>query len=367
MITAESSPTIPLDVCNSVDTNLFIMKNVLFSLVLFFLISPLSAAIITVDNSANSAGQYTDLQLAVDNAAAGDTLHVIGSNTTYGNVIIDKAVTLIGAGYNPPNQFGLPTTLSFISIGRANSANSASGAKLTGIKLSTITWSGFGVHDNITIERCEVINLSLSNGAAANWVLQHNIITNLNIGNNPNCLIRNNIIRGTITTSDEPSVLISNNVFASSSSAGSVFSNISFATIANNIFYQGKDPLGCASSTFNNNITYNTGNNALPYGNNSGAGNFVNVNPQFANVTTALFDFAFDYRLLSASVGKNTGTDGTDVGLYGSVSSFPIGGPAPYLTSPMPRVPQVIEVNIQNASLLQGDPLNVQFKARKQN
>lgn len=367
MITAELLPTISLHVCNSIDPNLSIMKNLLFSLVLFFLISPMFAAIITVDNSANSAGQYTDLQLAVDNAAAGDTLHVIGSNTTYGNVIIDKAVTLIGAGYNPPNQFGLPTTLNFVSIGRSNSANSASGTKLTGIKLSTITWSGFGVHDNITIERCEIINLSLSNGSAANWVIQHNIITNTTIGNNPNCLIRNNIIRGTITTSDEPSVLISNNLFASTSSSGSVFSNVSFATIANNIFYQGRDPLGCTSSTFNNNITYNTGNNALPYGNNSGVANLVNVNPQFTNATSGPFDFSFDYRLQAASAGINAGTDGTDIGLYGSVSSFPIGGAAPYLTSPMPRVPQVIDVNIQNTSLLQGDPLNVQYKARKQN
>ena len=327
----------------------------------------LSAAIITVDNSANGGGQYADLQAAVDNAAGGDTIHVIGSNTQYGNVIIDKGLTLIGAGYNPPNQFGLKSEVTFISIGRAASLASATGTRLMGLKINTVSWSGSAAHDNITIERCEITQVSLSNSGASGWVIQNNILSNLNITNNSNLLVRNNIFKGTINSSDEPSVLISNNLFLSTSANGSTFSAIQFATITNNIFYQGRDPLGCQFSTFNNNITYNTPNNALPYGNNSGTGNLVNVNPQFANVTAGPFNFAFDYRLQAASPGKNAGTDGTDIGIYGSIYTFPIGGPAPHLTSAMPRVPQVIEVNIQNASVFQGDPLQVQVRARKQN
>lgn len=327
----------------------------------------LSAAVITVDNSANSGGQYTQLQVAVDNAVAGDTIHIIGSNTSYGNVIIDKNLTLIGAGYNPPNQFGLKSEITFVSIGRATSLASATGTRLTGLKINTISWAGSAAHDDITIERCEILNVSLSSSGASGWVIQNNILSSLNIANNPNLLVRNNIFKGAINTSDEPSVLISNNLFLSSSASGSVFSAVQFATITNNIFYQGRDPLGCQFSTFNNNITYNTPNNALPYGNNSGAGNLVNVDPQFSTVAAGAFDFSFDYRLIATSPGKNAGTDGTDIGIYGSIYSFPIGGPAPYLTSAMPRVPQVIEVNIQNASIFQGAPLQVQVRARKQN
>jgi hypothetical protein len=343
------------------------MKTLMISATLLFSCLWLSAAVITVDNSANSGGQYTNLQLAADNAAAGDTLHVIGSNASYGNVIIEKALTLIGAGYNPPNQFGLKSEINSLSIGAATSLASATGTRIMGCKIANVSWSGSAAHNDITIERCEIANVTMSGIGASGWVLQNNILTNLYIANNANLLIRNNIFKGTINTSDEPSVLISNNLFLSTSSSGSVFSAIQFATITNNIFYQGRDPLGCQFSTFNNNLTYNTPNNALPYGNNSGAGNFVNVNPQFASVTAGSFNFAFDYRLQATSPGKNAGTDGTDIGIYGSIYSFPIGGPSPHLTSPMPRVPQVLEVNIQNASIFQGTPLQVQVRARKQN
>ncbi len=339
---------------------------ILLSLLLLFF-CPLSAAIITVDNSANGGGQYNNLQTAVDNALSGDTIHIIGSNTSYGNLVLCKQLSLIGAGYNPPNQLGLSTTLGSISIGNSSGLGSASGSTITGLSFSTLTSSGSASHDNITIERCELTNLYLpSNGNSSNWVIQNNIISSIILYNSANCIIRNNVIKSTISNSDEPSIIITNNNFVSNSTSGTAFSNVQFATITNNIFFNGRNPQGCTSSTFNNNLTYNTSNNLLPYGNNTGTGNLVGIDPMFTNVTSGIFDFSFDYRLQSASQGVNAGTDGTDIGIYGGIHSFPVGGPVPYLTSAMPRVPQVLEVNIQNTTIFQGGTLQVQVKARKQ-
>lgn len=339
---------------------------ILFSSLLISCFS-LSAAIITVDNSANGGGQYSNLQTAADNAVSGDTLHIIGSNATYGNLVLAKQLTLIGAGYNPPNQLGLPSVLGSISIGNSSGLGSASGSTITGLMFSTLTSSGSAIHNNITIERCEVSNLYLpSNGNSGSWIIQNNIISTIILYNSSNCMIRNNVIKSTISSSDEPSIVITNNNFVSNTINGAAFSSMQFATITNNIFFNGRNPQGCTSCTFNNNLTYNTNNNTLPYGNNTGAGNLVGIDPLFTNVTSGIFDFSFDYRLQGASQAAAAGTDGTDIGIYGGIHSFPIGGPVPYLTSAMPRVPQVLEVNIQNSTIFQGDPLQVQVKARKQ-
>ncbi|HRD54639.1 MAG TPA: hypothetical protein PKY96_18525 [Flavobacteriales bacterium] len=58
----------------------------------------------TVSNSAQAPAQFmgpTALQDAVNSASDGDTLLVTGSGATYGNVIIDKPLVLVGMGYSP--------------------------------------------------------------------------------------------------------------------------------------------------------------------------------------------------------------------------------------------------------------------------
>ena len=344
-------------------------QNIIFALlvVLFYLL-PAHATIITVDNGANSGGQYTDIQMAVDNASAGDTIHVIGSNTSYGNLTLNKRLTLIGAGYNPPTQFGLNSQLTSITLSQISPGTSAAGSKITGFKINSITWTFNAVLDNITIERCEVTSsIAMANANSSGWVIQHNILWSVSIGNNSNCVIRNNIIEGPISISNEPSVLITNNIFTYVSISGNAFSNVQHAVIANNIFYKSRTPQGAQFCTFNNNITYQTSNDTLPYGNNSGSGNLITVDPMFSNAPNAGFDYMYDYRLATGSQGIGSGTDNTNIGIYGSTIPFPLGGPAPHLTSPPPAVPQVIEFDLLNANLSQGDPLQFHIKARKQN
>ena len=338
------------------------------SLILLFYPSNLEATIITVDNSANSSGAFKELPAAINAAAVGDTIHIIGSNTSYGNITISKRLTLLGSGYNPPNQLGLKSQVGTIILGVNSIGNNISSTKISGLLINQITYNFNSLIGNITIERCEITGtISMPNANGDGWTLQNNIINSISINNNASCAIRNNIIKSFISNSNEPSVAILNNLFVNQTNTGNVFANVQHAIIINNIFYKGRSPQGCTLSDFRNNITFLTSNNALPYGNNSGSNNQVNVDPQFANAPNGPFQFDYDYRLTSGSPGQNAATDGTDIGIYGSSRPFPIGGPVPYLTSAPPRVPQVMELNILNSTLPQGTPLNFQVIARKQN
>ncbi|MEL6672553.1 MAG: hypothetical protein AAFR61_10190 [Bacteroidota bacterium] len=331
------------------------------------LLSPLKATIITVDNSAASVAQYQDLQLAIDNATAGDTLHVLGSNASYGNVQLNKQLVLFGAGYNSPSQLNLNSLLSSLSLTGSSPTNSASGSIISGFEMNTLSWvSGASLH-NITVERCRINNtLTMANNNASGWLIQHNILTNISIGDNPNCMIRNNIIQGFISNSDEATVVITQNLFTSSSGLGNTFSNIDNAIISNNIFYYGKAPRGADNCVFNNNLTYQTPNDTLAYANNSGSNNLEGIDPQFAQAASGGFQYSYDYRLLPGSPAIGAGGGNQDMGIYGGLMSFPLGGDVPYLTSPPPSIPQVIDFDILTPNMSQGGSLIFRVKARKQ-
>ncbi|MDW8332413.1 MAG: hypothetical protein RMK43_12225, partial [Cyclobacteriaceae bacterium] len=105
-------------------------------------------------------------------------------------------------------------------------------------------------------------------------------------------------------------------------------------------------------------------------GSNTGSGNLTGTNPLFVNVpNNDTYNATYNYRLQSGSPGRNYATDGTDVGIYGGSYPFPSGG-APgsgFDTSPMPPIPQVTSVNIQNATIPPNGTLNVQVQGRVNN
>lgn len=343
------------------------MKSTFLSLIVFILYSSSFAAIITVDNNVSGAGQYSDAQQAANAASPGDTLHLIGSLTSYGTLNLEKKLTLIGAGYNPPNQFHIPTTLQAVNLSESL-PNNPTGSTLMGLKMTSLSWGLNTSFHDITIERCWITSIQMAPNNCLNWLIQNSILTNVSLGDNANLVIRNNVILNQIATSDKPTVVISNNLFSKNFNSN-YFAGVQHALIMNNIFFEGGAPQGCAFSTFQNNLTYGTTNNSLPYATNSGSNNLVGVDPQFVNAIGGIgFNTQNDYRLQNSSPAKDAGTDGTDIGLYGGGAPLPIGGPVPYLTSPPPRIPQIEELILLNGtSLFQGDSLQVKVKARKQN
>lgn len=322
-----------------------------------------SAKVITVSNHTNSPGQYTNLQTAIDSASAGDSIYVHGSNTSYGNVKIKKLLYLFGTGHNPNKANTLVSEIGNIQLDSTVNVTGASGSKIIGFKLNRITgYAASGGTKNILVSRNYFITTgSKISVTGSGWIIQNNIIlaSYVDLNSSSNVIIRNNVFSGSyITSSDKSSVLISNNVFIGNSYALSIVSN---AIIANNIF-KGATPKGpnINGNVFSNNLTYQTSYDTIPFGTNTGSGNMVAQNPLFVNVPANAFSYSYDFSLQAASPGKNAGTDGTDVGIFGGVMPFTdmTGSPA---------IPQVKSVSILNPVIPVGDSLKVVIKANKQN
>jgi len=183
-------------------------------------------------------------------------------------------------------------------------------------------------------------------------------INNSNI-KKPEIYIHNNIFSNTYISSnaDLSSTYVRNNVFINSPNS-SVFS-ASNMVIENNIFYAA-NPSGCSGCAFTKNIGFLSSD--MPGGGNIGSGNMNNTNPQFVNfpLTGAGFSFSYDFHLQANSPGKNAGTDGTDIGIYGGMMPFNVGA--------NPHFPQMMTLTLPSGSSVPaGGTLNVHFTARKQN
>ena len=84
--------------------------------------------VITVDNAVGSDAQYNDLQAAIDAASDNDILYIHASETTYGDITVNKKLTLIGFSHSDPNK---STLIDDISLGENASDSKFSGLHIT--------------------------------------------------------------------------------------------------------------------------------------------------------------------------------------------------------------------------------------------
>lgn len=324
------------------------------------------ATVITVDNNANSAGQYIGLQPAIDAANAGDSIYISGSTTSYGYASLNKRLVLFGTGYNPAKQNPIVSTVGNIAFDTVVSVSGASGSRIYGLQIA----GGYLVDNygakNVIIER-NYFNASYIqlHASTSGIVFRNNVIYNNHvylIAGTSNIMFENNLMYGgSIRTGNQPSLVINHNVFMNPVANGEALYQISFATVTNNIFW-GPTPLGSSvtNNTFNNNLTFQTSNDAIPGASNSGSGNLVSVSPQFVNVPSPGLDFSYNYNVTNASAAHNAATDGTDLGVFGGASAMP------NITG-MPAIPQMVEMLISNPVVAPAGNLNVTFKAKKNN
>lgn len=344
-----------------------------------FACQSLFATIRTVSNDPNNPAQFATIQAAVNAAVAGDTIYVNASPTVYSETVtISKRLVLIGGGYNSPNQLGFTSSVVQFFFSRTATGD-PSGSVICGFNISSIGVSGgLPTFSNITVFRNRISSFSL---VGNNWLIYNNIITSLGLGNSPvpnNIIVQNNIITNFISgTTGNANFLIDHNLFI----GGSFYLNsIQFAAITNNIFATSTSGPIMPSSTINNNLNNNLCNisnisatpptNSFAGGPNIAAGNFVGTDPLFVNVPNFnSYSATANYRLQSTSPGRNAGTDGTDLGIYGGSFPFPSGG-APgngFDTSALPPIPQVTNLNVQNPSLVPGAQLKVTIQAAVNN
>ncbi|MDD7887123.1 hypothetical protein [Flavivirga sp. 57AJ16] len=285
---------------------------------------------ITVDNSIGSHAQYSDLQSAISAASNGDIIQVHPSEINYGNITIDKELTLIGFGHSDPDKETKVTDF----VLTANASNvSISGFHVTDdiYTNSTTTISNLKIENNI-IDSTLLFN---SAGGANTVIIRGNIIyqigsgsTSSNSDNYTNTIISNNIITHYIGLKNHQSITIKNNVFLSPNNSYPVYNAGDASgsiTVQNNIFYYNSSGVlnpDADGVIFENCLTYNIGTGSVIALN--GSNNLDNQNPNFVSASDTTFDSETDdYHLQAGSPAIGNGIGGVDMGIYdGSAFTF---------------------------------------------
>ncbi|WP_373517143.1 hypothetical protein [Pricia sp.] len=278
---------------------------------------------ITVDNTPGSNAQFSDLQIAIASAQSGDIIYIQPSEVSYGDILVDKPLTLTGFAHSGEKQ----TLIRDIRFGEAASNCKFSGLRITNqfrVQLNdeSVTLT------NMVIENCRIDgSMSFLQGGVDNMIIRGCVIWSLggisSVNHYTNTLITDCIITNNIWVSNHQSTTIKNNLFLTGSMRpiGNDAGNSGTLTVQNNIIYIS------SSSTidrnhmdviYENSLIYNRGSgNALPL---QGTGNLTNLDPLFVedNDNIAFEATLDDYHLQTGSVAIGAGVDGEDIGLYGS-------------------------------------------------
>ncbi len=278
------------------------MKNILFKtekivvICLLFASSFLTAqTTYTVNNNPNTAADFTNLQTAITTVPAGSILYVQQSPTTYGNVIINKKITLIGRSHSDPSFK--------TQVGSLNFATGASDSTIKGIEIASVGESGNGVLSNISLLDNRISSISMGNQlTCSNTLVQGNVLLGVIYfyTQSSNLLITNNLIFCSSLSFYKPdTVLISNNIFC-------------YYPGQNIYNYSTSDVLNISNCIFINNYSTPTLVNLVP-----GSG-FIQVNNCITYNYNTIFTFGFKTGpgiTISANVKLNTNPLFTNVGL----------------------------------------------------
>jgi hypothetical protein len=335
-----------------------------------------SAAVHTVNNNVSGGAQFSNLQIAINAAANGDTILVQGSPNSYSDVTInDKKIILLGPGYAPLKDNPLTATISSITyLDSTSTVSSCSGSEVHGFIISQVIFGSPAVYDGIKIIRNRVANIHMSNNESDfyNCIIQSNYITGILNANSDvrleNMVIRNNVFNSGAyfnTFNNTSNVLIDHNLFFGTQQT--LFSGTCrFLTISNNVIVKRSLSNGASFSTFLNNITFNCTDNEpwLTNNNIDGNGNVVNTDPQMVDQTnvnnnsvTPLMDFT-----IATGPANNSGSDGKDMGLL-----YDATGSLNWTATRTSRIPFIYSMNIANPTVTPGGNLSVTVTANAGN
>jgi hypothetical protein len=357
--------------------------------VLFCVSTAANATIHTVNNNLNGPGQFSTIQEAIDAASAGDTIYVASSPSNYlnnstGRFLVNKKLTFIGVGMRPGEK---KENSALSRIGHRFDLNdaAANGSSFIGLYFAGVS-SALNV--SASVSNCQVLRcwfdasstyLGFNSGSFSGWLIANNYFDSncgpcINVNNNTvtNFIIQNNVFSelsgcGGITViqnfSSSANCIVSNNVFYGAQGVGSsnfdqAFSNVSNMIVENNIFHT-MSPGGCSNSVFNNNITFGTTQDALPYGSNSGVSNVANTDPQMTSFSNATFSPSQNYQP-AGGPAKTGAVGGGQMGVYGGTFNWN--------NSAVPPLPVIKSFSITSgATVPAGGSLNIKVTSTRQN
>jgi hypothetical protein len=336
----------------------------LLASILFLAKTTTAQTAIAVTNDSGSTF-YSTLDSAITKAVSGDYIYLPGGSFTI-SVPINKQLQIIGVGHNPDScaVTGITHVTGYIYITKGSDHGSMTGLNISGsIYFSSDKNGNYSKDINISyysIERCKILggvyikvhatNILInecildyysarieSNGSGyadgfqiskcilnvegiylfdSNTYFTNNIFIadQTNLSQVYNCYFRNNVFRGALVRTDY-SQYCSNNLFQNNLLNG-------ISSLSTNNF-------------FSNNIT-------------------GPVTTLFKNQSGTVFDYKQDYHILDTSPAHNAGTDGTDLGIYGTGS--------PWKEGSLPSNPHIQSKTI---STVNGN-LNVKIKVAAQ-
>ena len=366
-------------------TNLF-MKSFLLILTNLLFTSVLFATVRTVSNFPANVAQFNDIQSAINASANGDTVYVHGSPNAYSGFTINNIrVIIIGPGWSPNKQLPFNAVVGTCNMtGTGSSGSEIHGLDFTG----TFNIATGGGIDNIRFIRNRfrcgqaVVFQCCSNGTYSGYLFEGNWFENSMIRTDQptmtfnNFIVQNNLffengscIGGSLSGfTNASNFLIDHNLFyGNGSSPRDVFaSNCRFLVITNNIFIRRNASSQNSFSTFNNNITLNTGSDA-PWtvnSNSDGGGNVAGTSPQM--VDQAGVDGGTDDPLqnftIAAGPADNSGSDGKDMGLL-----YDATGSLNWNNSRASRIPFIFSMNITTPTVAPGGNVSVTVESRRSN
>lgn len=284
------------------------------------------ATVRTLSNMTPNPGQYNNFNAAQADSSPGDTIYVHGSTIDYGAITIDRPLVVIGTGHNPNKQNPLVSAFLSISVASIN-------VQLIGLRFNTLNTNSYF---NCTVKKCRILGSTSSPSMtlffADNWLIEGNIIEAQSFyaciffggSASSNTIVQHNIFLGAfekvggIVNNISQRTYFINNVFLGQSNNINTFFDVNYSTIDNNIFYSSM-PNGASFTNclMNNNISFASFDNTFYQ---PGANNLI-ADPQFINYPAyqSMYDYNWDLALQVTSPGHNTGTDGTDRGVFGGM------------------------------------------------
>jgi hypothetical protein len=335
----------------------------------FYYSGSYSQNVIAVEHSGVSTF-YQNLDSALAHSVNGDNVYLPGATYNVGNLTINKGVHIIGAGCNFDSTLATGAT---IFLGDPRILKGADNGSIEGIYIQGEIRFGTEaanqeVH-NYSISRCNMTNLWLSfdNGTASasdNIYISENVFRgNIYGGNVQNVVVSKCIIENVVSTFNGNAVF-TNNIFLKNPCGENLIVNAAAITFQNNIFlirfcsYWGSYYLTGANAGINFNHNLFIEGDPVPTGNISN-GSIINsdIDKLFVTQSGNLYNIKHNYHLKPDCLGKNAGTDGTDVGIYGTAT--------PAKDGQIPFNPHIQSKSISSSTNPEGN-LNINIKVKAQ-
>ncbi|QIA06323.1 hypothetical protein [Draconibacterium halophilum] len=347
------------------------MKKIIILPFLFLALISWGQAQFVVQNGTKTE-VYSNINTAITNAVAGDTLYLPGGGFTITTKTIDKTLHWVGHGHYPSETGATMQTR--ITSGLTFTGNSDN-SSFEGILFTS--YLNFGSSDdevvNIKMKRCRVMNTVTFRNVETgnpnlNFQISECVLQSIDAKYGSNCLVEKSLIFSYIDKFYQSNFNHNSiNVNGSSSYGNSSIRWASGCTFTNNVF-------GLRGGLYNsesNNLYNNVFAEGIPYGgtsSNGGANNIYNVGDAAAYTTingnVYTFEYDNDYHLSSVTgTAESDGAtvsillsanDGTNPGIYGS--------PTPYKT--IPYYPHINTAVI--ATKATNDQLGVDVNAQAQ-